>query len=255
MKKLKLTSLITLLFSFFFISVNAQENPSSQSYMVHEDRVNPSKVEHYEKHLKDLVMNCKKYNLPNSSWIVTATNNYRYLYVSPIEKMGDLDVNRFAALGEKMGNEALQNIFKEIDKCYDQHGSYILVLDKNLTYMPGGITQTPEGQQYRKFHYYYVTPENYSKFYELGKAVKDLYAKKGAKINYRVYRSGFGNMDTYFMVAVAAKSAEDFEKMSAENKNLLGDEGKKLHQEILKLTSRYEAVTGSMRPDLAYASK
>ena len=39
----------------------------------------------------------------------------------------------------------------------------MFVLDENLTYMPEGVTQTPEGENYRKFYFIYYKPENQGK--------------------------------------------------------------------------------------------
>ena len=256
MKNLKNTLLVA---SILFLSqciVNAQEqDDKSQAYSIHEDHVKPSMVSEYEKSTKELVANCEKHNVQSTKWITTSTEDNRYLYLSPIENMAELDNNIFESLEEKMGKENFDNLMTSFGKCLDKHGDYILNLDKENSYMPQGITQTPEGKDYRKFWYYHVTPENFGTFMEKGKAIKALFEKKESKVYYRVYRSGFGSIGTYVMVAIAAKSAGDYEQMSQANMELLGEEGQNAFGELLKYTSKFEVVSARMRPDLDYSPK
>lgn len=253
-KTLKITLFIAI--SLMFLpSISRAQDDNKQAYWVHEDPVYPSMVPEYEKIAKELVENCKKYNIQDTRWITSMTEDFRYLYVTPINNMADLDKNGFAVLQEKMGKEAFNKLFESFNKYYDKHTDYILNLDKGLSYMPDGVSQTPEGQPYRRFIYYHVTPANYKNFIEKGKAVKALFAKKGSKVYYRIYLSGFGTTGNFVMVAIAAKSAEDFEKSILENQKLLGDEGKELFGGLFKLTSKYETVSGWIRPDLAYKPK
>lgn len=56
-----------------------------------------------------------------------------------------------------MGSDKFNALFDCYAKCYDRHGSYIVTLIENLTYMPEGATAAQEGQNYRKYHYLYVT--------------------------------------------------------------------------------------------------
>ena len=252
MTRLKTTLLFALAFVLFTNFTIAQDN-DTQAFSVHEDQVKLSMIGEYEKANKELVAKLKEHNIQDVNWITSTTQDGRYLYVTSIENMADLDKRPFAALAEKMGGEEMGELFNSMNKCYDNHGSYVIHLDKTLTYMPDGITQTPEGQNYRRFFYLHVTPENYGKLVEKMKAIKELYAAKGSKVNYRVYHSGFGIMGNYVMVAVAATDGEAYEKNSAENRTLLGEEGKNLMDETFRLVSKFESFTGAVRPDLAYS--
>jgi hypothetical protein len=230
-----------------------QDSNIRQAFWVHEDVVKPSKVGQYEAVCKELVANLKKYNIQGINTIVANLSDNRYLYVGPLENMAQLDKPMFATLSEKMGKEALDNLFGRMDECYDLEQNYVINLDKELTYMPEGITQTPTGQDYRKFHYLYFAPKDRKSIHEKMKAVKDVFAKKGSKMYYRVYRSGFGTRGDFYMVAIAAKDAVDYEQKSMENGKLLGEEGDKALGELFGNLLRYEEFLGRMRPDLAYS--
>ena len=252
MKTQKTTLLIALTFVFFTNFAIAQNN-NSQAYSVHEDQVKPSMIAEYEKGMKALIEKLKEHNIQEANWMTSTLQDGRYLHVAPIDNMADLDKRQFAALAEKMGGDAMGKLFADLDKCYNNHGSYVIRLDKNLTYMPNGITLTPEGENYRRFFYLHVKPKNYSKLVEKMKAIKELYVAKNSKVHYRIYHAGFGVMGNYIMVAVAATDGAEYEKRSAENNTLLGEEGKALFDEMFKLVSKFEAFTGAVRPDLGYS--
>lgn len=248
MKSTKKTILLSIILSFAFIFSQAQK-----LYQVHVDYVNPSKVQDYEKTAKEFTEACKKYN-PKTSWILTRTSDMRYMYVSPMENYAELDKNVFADMAKEMGDE-WGNIFKNFNTCYDKHGDYVLVLDENLTYMPEGVTQTPEGENYRKFYFLYYKPENQGKLREAMKNVKDLFASKGSKEYYRVYRSDFGVTDSYYMVAVSSKDEADSALRGKANDELLGESAGEVFGNLMKTASRFEEISAWMRPDLFYSSK
>ena len=254
MKTKQLISLAILLIALPLFSLQAQD-AQMKSFWIHEDQVRPSMVAEYEAACKELIAHCKEAGMKDNDWITLATNDFRYSYVGAMNSMADLDKNRFASVYEKVGKEKMDVLWDKMDKCYDDHTDYIISLDMNLSYQPGGINQTPDGMNYRENTLYYVSPENYMKANEIAKKYKELFSKKGSKMHYRVYRSGFGADGTYFMVAVAAENPAAFESMRYENNKLLGEEGQKLNQELMKVISKMETREGWIRNDLAYSSK
>jgi hypothetical protein len=248
MKKLKITLVLACLLILLPGISRAQK-----AYLIHQDNVKPSMVSEYEKISKEFIAKCKEYN-PQTSWITATTNDLRYMYVTPIESMADIDKNPFKEMAEKMGDD-FANIFKNYDKCYDSHGGYIIIHDEELTYMPEGFTQTPEGQNYRKYFYLYFKPKNQGKLKEGMKAIKEMFASKGSKSYYRVYRSGFGNMESYYMVAMAAKDEIDSVTRGKDNDELLGEGRHEVFGNAMKYVTRFEEYSGAIRPDLGYSPK
>ena len=235
--------------------VTSQDDDNYQAFWIHQDPVRPSQITEYEAAAKKLSEACKKYNLQGADWNTLATTDFNYFYISPIANFAELDKNSFAPLSDKIGKEAVGKMFSDFDKYYDSHRSYILNLDKKLSYMPDGMTTTPEGKPYRHNTLYHFVPANRAKAAEIAQKFKDLYVKKGVKLHYRVYRNGFGTDDDYFMVAIAADSPEAYEKLRAETNALLGEEGAQLFGELRNIISKVETVEGYMRPDLSYSSK
>ncbi len=251
MKTLKnalLTAILLVTASTFTVAQN-------QTFWIHADQVKPSKQADYEKVTKDFIEACKKHDLKNADWTTAHVNDGTYLSITPIENMADLDKNPLAPLMEKMGEDDFRDIFKRFDECYDKHGDYIVTLHSDLSYMPDGLTLNTEGQDYRKWHFLYVTPNNSQALRAKIKEIQALYVKKDAKEHYRMYHSGFGTMGEYYLAVISAKDEQSYAKASDENDALLGDEGKKLFSEMFALLDRYEVKTGAMRPDLGYTAK
>jgi hypothetical protein len=245
MKTIKSIILLTL-----FLCFSIHFSLAQKMYQVHVDYVKPSKVQDYETIAKDFIAACKTHN-PQTSWILTTTSDNRYMYVSPMDNFAELDKNPFADMAKTMG-DSFGDIFKRFNTCYDKHGDYVLILDEALSYMPDGMTQTPEGEDYRKFYFLYYTPDNQGNLWEAMKGIKDLFASKGSKEYYRVYRSGFGITDSYYMVAVASKDEIDSATRGKANDNLLGEGANEAFGKLMGATSKFEEFGGRMRPDLYY---
>jgi len=254
MKTLKNTLLITVLLLSTLLA-QAQDDKSYQAYWIHEDRVKPAMVDEYEQVAKDLVAACTKHNILDTEWLTVAQDDNTYLYVTPIEKFADLDANAFSTLSEKMGKNKMGELFDRFNPCYDEHGDYIVYLNKNLSYMPNGISQTIEGKNYRTFYYNYVTPENNKNFVATIKKIKEVFTKKNSKLDYRVYKTGFGVMGTYYMIVIAGVNAEEIAKAGSQNWELMEDEFKPLLTEMSKYTWKNNEKNGWMRGDLSYAPK
>ena len=253
--KTRMTKLfVTLVTAVIAMGSYAQEK-TTQAYWVHEDRIKPSMVMEYEKVSKELTEACKTNNIQTLAWISAQTDDLRYLFISPIDSLSDISkANQgFGTLRDKMGAEAFDKLFDDMDNCYTAHGDYVLVLDKSLSYMPGGITQTPEGQDYRRFVYLYTTPSGLGEMKEGMMAVKKMFEEKESKTNYRVYRSAFGSMDSFYMVAIAAEDGATYEMNRAANNKLLGPDAQAVFGKVMAHATEIKEVSGKMRPDLAYS--
>ncbi len=250
MKNLKTTMGIAIIMLTAICTMNAQ----NQMFSIHADYVKPSMESEYVEITKAFVAECKKHNLQNADWTELRMDNGTYITFEAIPNMAALDVDSFAPLVEKMGKENFRALFDRFAKCYDRHGSYIVTRIENLTYMPEGAMAAQEGQNYRKYHYLYVTPSTSKMVAEKMKAIKELYAKKGSKEYYRVYHSGFGTLGEYFLVVISAKDELSYAKQSDENDTLIGDEGKKLLDDLFKNISRYDPITAYVLPNLSYTA-
>lgn len=254
LKKLLLLSLGLLLTTNIAFAQEKEKKEKNQAFWIHEDQVKPNMIGEYEKVSKDFVAMCKKHNLQNGDWSTAQMDDGRFLTISPIEKMADFDKNPLAPLAEKVGNEAFGKIFERFDKCYNAHGDYVVVLNAELSYMPNGLSTSTPGEEYRKWHFLHVTPDNIQNLKAKLKDLKAYFAEKNSKMHYRIYHNGFGTMGDYYVAVLSAKDAEDYERKAKENQALLGEQGKKLFDEVFKYVHKFETKSGGMRADLSYAA-
>lgn len=250
MRFTKKTSAILFCF-FLFTGLWAQEG-KNQAFWIHEDQVKPSMMAEYVKASKDLVEACKKNNVANIQWSVASMDDGTFLSITPIENLSDIQNMNFNELKEKIGDEAFNKMFENFNQCYDKHGDYVTILVPGLSYMPDGLTTNTPGEDYRVWHRLEVTPANMQMVQNKMKDLKKLFAAKNSKMHYRIYRSGFGNVGDSYVAVISAKDAMDYDKKSAENDQLLGEEGQNLFNEMFKYVNAYEVKRGAMRPELAY---
>lgn len=252
MKTKKILGFCLLFLLIPFLELQAQDEPDLQMFMVHEDRTKPAMAKKHETIDKELIGAMKQNEIGDLSWITLVTEDFRYMYISPIKSMGDLDKDIFAGLSQKMGQRETKKIFDKYNDTYDEHGDYIIILDKKLSYQPGGINTTPVGKNFRHITIYHYTPANSAKAEELARKFQELYTKNKSPLDYRIYRSSFGLMGSAFWVVTAAESPEDFERMREDNRELLGQEGEALYNQLSQTVSKVEIIRGYIRPDLGY---
>ena len=82
-------------------------------------------------------------------------------------------------------------------------------------------------------------------------AVDEFHEKNNSEASYRVYRSGFGTAEAFFMVAVSAKDPAHMDERGRMIMEKLGPEYQELLNNAMKYTLRYEKLTGWIRPDLS----
>lgn len=248
-------TIFSALFMMCFISISSWAQGDRYSmFVVHEDQVKENMMDKHHEADKKIIKAAKDQNLKGTEWITFVADDNRVLYLSPIKNMAELDKNPFEDLQKKMGDEGFEKLFDSYANTYSKHGDYILRLDSELSYMPDGMTTTPEGEQYRELTFYHIAPGQGKKAEELARSVKKLYAEKNADIEYRLYKSGFGTMGDFYMVAVAAESPEHMEQKRKKTLELTGEEGKAIFDEIESTFSNIETVTGYIKPELSYVN-
>lgn len=246
---------ITLFAAFLMLLLPAKSLAQDQLFWVHDDHVKPGMSEEYAKLTKELVAACNTHNIPNLIWFTIRMDNGTYRWVAPIANMAELDSNPFAPLAEKMGKEKLAALWEKMDKCYDRHNSFLVKNVKELNYMPEDSPAKKPGMDYQKYHFMYVTPSNSDAVAEKIKVLTGLYAKSKAPEHVRIYHSGLGCTEEFYVAVISAKDEADYIKTSDATEKILGDEGKKAMDDLFKIVSRYETVSGYSKPNLSYAPK
>ncbi|WP_026755614.1 hypothetical protein [Sediminibacter sp. Hel_I_10] len=249
-------TLKTFVFTLTLMLAIHFNNDAQQLFHVHEDVVKPSMTSEYEDILKELFKIIEDNPIEDFNMLTLRGYNNHYYYIEPINSMADLDKpSPLASLAKTAGEEKVMSILKRMDKCYDVEKDYIIKLNNELSHMPDGMTQTPEGENYREQYKIYYTPQNRSMMKEKMKSVKDMFITKNSKMHYRVYESGFGTEAEFYLVSISAKDESDMATKSEIHEKLLGEDGKKMMFDMFQTTLNIEEIEGEIRPDLSYNSK
>ena len=247
------TSILVLVMLLFAFNTAIAQDEQPKMFALHTDNVNFDMLKKYEDLSKEFKTYCEKYNIQGIDYATYTIEDGRYIYVSSIEKMADLDKSTLGDLDDNVGKEAFKKLIDEMNTCYDSHSDSVIYYSQNLSYMPEGYTT--DGKNAREFHFLYYSPKNAKAMRESIEAIKNLYKTKGVKTGYKIYHSGFGNLESYYMVSIAGTDELDLAQMSKENDEILGDERNEVISNLINLTTKYDQVNGRSRPDLSYYYK
>ncbi len=245
--KTRFLILMTVLFAF---NLGSAQDEQPTMFSVHTDNVKFDMMQKYEQLAKQLKENCEKYDIKDINWTAITVEDGRYVYVTPIKNMADLDKNSMGDLAKKMGEENMGKMFDEMNECYDSHSDAIVHLSTELSYIPEGYST--KGQNHREYHFLYYAPKNAKEMNVAMAKIKEMFKTKGVKNGYEVYHSGFGSEESYYMVAIAGDDDLAIAQEGKENDKLLGDEKDATFYNLIKLTTKYDQVEATVRPDLSY---
>ena len=244
--KKALVLVFSMLLAFQFL--NAQ-NEQPTMYVVHTDHVKFNKIPQYEEVSKQMHDELVKHN-SKATYTTISVEDGRYVYVSPIENMADLDKNPMMETIEKMGKENANRMFAKMNECYDTHYDYILHHMPELSYMPEGYST--ENKNAREYHFLYYPPKNADAMEKAMANVKKMFKEKGIKNGYNVFHSGFGANENYYMVEVAGEDTASIVMGGKENNEIMGEEGNAAMFGVISLASKYDQVNADIRPELSY---
>lgn len=251
MKILK-SGVLLLSLVLFVCNISSAQDAQPTMFTVHTDNVKFGMMAQYEEAAKELKAHCDKHNVEGANWTAISVEDGRYVYVTPIKSMADLDKNPMGNLGDKMGKEELGKLFDKMDDCYDSHSDSVVHYIPSLSHIPEGYSTA--GKNHREYHFLYYSPKHGKEMNTAMANVKKMFAEKGVKNGYEVYHSGFGSEESYYMVAIAGTDDLSVAQGGHENDKLLGEDKDAVFWEVIKLATKYDQVEGTMRPDLSYTS-
>jgi hypothetical protein len=230
----------------------AKKEKAASLILIHEDVVHPSKVSQYEACSKELVSLLKTHADTEIKYGVAMTNDFRYLSVTPLHNFAELDKNVWAGLYEKAGKETMQDLFGRFDECYDQHKSYMMVLNHELSYNPNNENMMTDGQNYRRWQEYHVYADKVDEGIKIAQEWKELYESSGVETGYRMYTNGMGMDFGTFIVINWAKDVNDMNAKQMAAQKLLGEKAMELQKRTMAISREYKTYDGWMRLDLSY---
>lgn len=191
----------------------------------------------YEATTRKLVEGLQKHRMEKVQFFVIKRKDLRYLYFIPTGSIASRREKSWGQLRPKMPTE-YQKISEDFRKCFDSHGNYMVQLHKNLSYK-----SNLEGR-YRQMIYLYVAPRHTNNFLDLAKEIRNIFAVKELDFGYRLYQSGFGNQENFFLVELSSADAE--------SRVASLEEFKEVRNKLIDVILRIESIEGVLRPDLSF---
>lgn len=237
------------------IGVGAQENSEPQLMVIHEDYLLPSKVESYKEVVKELNSNLLKHGFSDLVTYAHLSDDFVFMYSSPIKDMADLDRNWVKELYDKMGAEAFNKMWDGYNDKYSHHRSFVVAYHPDLSYSAEGKPTAehyiPKEHLYRHWTFLYCNANQAGKMHEMAKEWVELYKSKKSEVSFFYYTSVMGLDDDLVVIMTSYKDAAHMAEMDAKNSDLMEGDAKALWSETSEYIREVKEVSGWMLPELS----
>jgi hypothetical protein len=245
------------IFAVLILASSTIAQDSTRLFAIHEDVVIPAMSEKFENATKDF-MKALKQNGFDFSIRSSQTDDYHYLFLTPLKNYGDLDKmnESFDKVIKKMGMGNWRKMMSGFDGVYEYHRDFTAKLDEDLSYKPKNPRLKIDEASFLHWDFYNFYEDNGSKIDKLGKDFKALYNTKEIPNGYDVWMTDIGDPYSTVIVVSWAKDAVDFYTESKKDNEMLGDAANKIwKEEAMPILKHFEHKNGKIRRDLSYIAE
>ena len=250
-------SIVILLLAIGFSPrISAQEeSPNYQTFYVGDEMVKPSMIAEYELAVKEHHSLYKEAEYPYRIYVYSTYDNH-YYYVTPIEKISNLDsIQKYVNKVAKMNPEKWKASWSKFEGTYEYYNPKVIIWVKELSYEPVNKRLKSGESNFHYWMYLYLDPNKTNDFIEIMTKAKELFKNKNIQDGYDVYWGSIGTEQPMAIIAMWGKNDADFWKQDKINMDILGDDIMSLNNQVLKLTRKTEIKLGWFRPELSYFIK
>jgi len=240
-------------------AASAQEPGKKRNLIVvYQDVVKPAAVEAYESAGREMLalMRAEKLDSPSYDITAFACTDLTYTYLTPMESFASLDSMHTDWMKLETGpdKDKWQALDKRTGDALISSSRSVVVEMPDCDYIPKQPRLKPEDTKYRRLEFFYLFPGKEGEVAKAGKALAAACSKAGIAESWTVFQSVVGQEMPLFIVVTPAKDPGDFLAADAGVMKALGDEGKRLLDQIMGDTRRYEARDVWYNPELSYVS-
>ncbi len=232
----------------------AQQPPSGQWYLLHQEMAKPSQVAAFESTTREFIALVTKNRaaMPDFSFNCLQGEDFTYTFVVPIQGFAGVDkvMANFAALMQADGAKAGE-LFGRSGATYEHTSEWVVAHAPELSYVPEKPRVKIEDAKFLQYALYYVMPGKEQEVDAIGKDFIALFRAKGVTDGYNIYRSMMSQEMPMVAVEQWGQDEADFYAQVAKNDALLGDAQKPLLARALAITRRFEVEKTWARPDLS----
>lgn len=222
--------------------------------MVREDAVKPSMTASYEASLADLAVFLKENNVKHVNYITQLQDNYTYSHVTALNSLDELNGGLKEYIHGDKKSAGFDLIWDNLNQTIESYSYYVVKYEPELSYVPDGKVWL-EDAPYRRWNYFYFQPGTEDKAEEILMAWKNLYANKGVKNGFRVFKGVVGLEQPVILFTTWAESPLDYQINLQDNIERLDEEGTVLWMAMMELIRGVETIEGWYLPQYSYMPK
>lgn len=253
MKLLKIAPVVYILLllqpQFLFSQV---DDTDWNLMVIREDKVFPSKTNHYEKSLTDLKEFLAVNNIEGFNYFTHMQSDYVFTHVFPLHKLEDLNKGIHEYVLEKEKNIELDLIFSYMNEAISSYHYYVVQYKPELSYIPKG-NNWGFGSPYRKWSYFHFQPGTEKDIEQLILAYKNLYIEYDIEMGFRVFEGFIGLEQPVYIFTTWAENPTEYHKNLEKTSGIIAVDGSILWAKMMEYVQQTNAVEGWFLPQYSYA--
>lgn len=230
----------------------------SKSHLIYvlEVRVKTAKIEEFENAVRELIGYFKKFEFPRSV-VGDITDDYIYLFSTPLESYGDIDIlyKDLSEIQNSMDGNRFQVLNNRIKEAYESIRSGVIQKRPDLSYVPNDPRLNILEARYMRMDVFYIKAGREDEFEDFCKELGEQWRQKNVPERFSVYAGRIGMETPVYYLSMTGKDPADFWSHAGKTWDHKESEFQKIRKKILFLLRKWEFNTGWLRTDLTYNPK
>jgi hypothetical protein len=232
------------------------QDPQPLLQLVDDVLVDTSRAAEYEAAVKDLLTHMERQGFP-FRLDTSSTDDGHYYLVYPMKNYADVDawVKAWADLGQKMGPENLQALYRRITAAVIEQVFQFWTFRPDISFLPEKERLKKQEIGYYTWDFVWLIPGKEEEFEAVNKEWIALSTARKAQDPFITCVGGLGTQMPVYLWIEYGKSAADYAVTEEKFWKAMGEEGAALSKKTRALIRRMDSKTGQYRPDLSSAPK
>jgi hypothetical protein len=227
-------------------------------FVVHVEKVDPSKLADYEATSKEFValLKANRPAMPMFSFTALQGEDLEFSFVSPIRGFADVEAifAGFEGMGKVVGEERWADLMRRGGATFTSVDDSVWMEVSGASYRPPGAEVTMANAGYLRLDFYRVKPGWEDAAAQVATAWHELFAGKQIPYGYSVFRLVLGSDGPLWVVGTPAKDAAHLAQIEATARQTIGEAAWQAQlAKTLAITRGFESRRYRVRPDLSLA--
>lgn len=221
-----------------------------------EVRVKTSEVDDFENAVRELIGHFKEFEFPRSV-VGDITDDYIYLFSTPLESYGDIDIlyKDLAEIQNRMDGDRYQILYNQFKEAYESIRPGVIQKRPDLSYVPSDPRLNILEARYMRMDAFYIKAGREDEFEDFCKTLGEQWRRKNVPESFSVYTGQMGTENPAYYLSTTGKDPADYWSHVGRIWNHEENAFQNLWKTILPFLRKWEFNTGWFRLDLTYRPK